>query len=71
MKTKFKNYFMRIAGETSSLSHARRLQVGAIIVKDDRIVSIGYNGMPAGWDNDCEFVYTNPQTKVDHWIRAS
>jgi dCMP deaminase len=28
--------------------------VGAIIVKDDRIISIGYNGMPAGWDNDCE-----------------
>jgi dCMP deaminase len=24
------------------------------VVKDDRIISIGYNGMPAGWDNDCE-----------------
>jgi dCMP deaminase len=33
-----------------------RLQVGAIIVKDDRIISIGYNGMPAGWDNTCEEV---------------
>jgi dCMP deaminase len=30
------------------------LHVGAIVVKDDRIISIGYNGMPAGWDNDCE-----------------
>jgi dCMP deaminase len=29
--------------------------VGAIVVKDDRIISIGYNGMPAGWDNDCEY----------------
>ena len=38
----------------AELSHARRLHVGAIIVKDDRIISIGYNGMPAGWDNDCE-----------------
>jgi dCMP deaminase len=28
--------------------------VGAVIVKDDKIISIGYNGMPAGWDNDCE-----------------
>jgi dCMP deaminase len=31
------------------------LHVGAIVVKDDRIISIGYNGMPAGWDNDCEY----------------
>jgi dCMP deaminase len=35
-------------------SHARRLHGGAIVVKDDRIISIGYNGMPAGWDNNCE-----------------
>ena len=39
----------------AELSHARRLHVGAIVVKDDRIISIGYNGMPAGWDNDCEY----------------
>ena len=38
----------------SKLSHARRLQVGAVIVKDDSVISYGYNGMPAGWDNDCE-----------------
>jgi dCMP deaminase len=31
-----------------------RLHVGAIIVKDNRIISIGYNGMPSGWDNNCE-----------------
>jgi dCMP deaminase len=40
----------------AELSHARRLHVGAIVVKDDRIISIGYNGMPAGWDNNCEDV---------------
>jgi dCMP deaminase len=45
---------MDIARRTAELSHARRLHVGAIVVKDDRIISIGYNGMPAGWDNDCE-----------------
>ena len=45
---------MDIARRTAKLSHARRLQVGAVIVKDDKIISIGYNGMPAGWDNDCE-----------------
>ena len=42
------------AERTSKLSHARRLQVGAIIVKNDSVISYGYNGMPAGWDNDCE-----------------
>ena len=45
---------MDVAYRFAELSHARRLHVGAIVVKDDRIVSIGYNGMPAGWDNDCE-----------------
>ena len=42
------------ADRTAQLSHARRLQVGAVIVKDDSVISYGYNGMPAGWDNDCE-----------------
>ena len=45
---------MKTAETFAELSHARRLHVGSIIVKDDRIISIGYNGMPAGWDNDCE-----------------
>ena len=39
----------------SQLSHAIRLNVGAVIVKDDTVISYGYNGMPAGWDNDCEY----------------
>ena len=47
---------MDTAERFAELSHARRLHVGAIIVKDDRIISIGYNGMPAGWDNNCEDV---------------
>lgn len=45
---------MKAAEIFAELSHARRLHVGAIVVKDDRIISIGYNGMPAGWDNNCE-----------------
>jgi dCMP deaminase len=58
LKTKFIKYFMDIAQRTAELSSARRLKVGAIIVKDDRIISIGYNGMPAGWDNNCEHEVT-------------
>jgi len=54
MKEKFKQTYMKTAKIFAELSQARRLHVGAIVVKDDRIISIGYNGMPAGWDNDCE-----------------
>lgn len=38
----------------SKLSKAKRLKVGAVLVKDDRIISIGYNGTPSGADNTCE-----------------
>jgi len=55
MKTKFRNAYMKVAETFAELSSARRLHVGAIVVKDDRIISIGYNGMPSGWDNNCEY----------------
>ena len=45
---------MDVARRFAQLSTAKKLQVGAIIVKDDRIISIGYNGMPSGWTNECE-----------------
>jgi len=45
---------MKVAETYASLSSAKRLQVGAIVVKDNRVISIGYNGMPSGWDNNCE-----------------
>jgi dCMP deaminase len=54
MKTKFIKTYMDVAESFAKLSSAVRLQVGAIVVKDDRIISIGYNGMPTGWDNCCE-----------------
>jgi dCMP deaminase len=54
MKPKFISAFMDVAERFAQLSSARRAQVGAIIVKDNRIISIGYNGMPSGWDNECE-----------------
>lgn len=79
MKEKFKQAYMRTAAIFSELSHARRLHVGAIIVKDDRIISIGYNGMPAGWDNDCEDKewmsvdaggWLNPDEIYEQWPHA-
>lgn len=54
MKQKFIDAYMDVAERFALLSSAVRLKVGAIVVKDDRIISIGYNGMPGGWDNNCE-----------------
>ena len=54
MKQKYIDLYMDWANRTSQLSYAKRLQVGAVIVKDDSVISYGYNGMPSGWDNNCE-----------------
>jgi dCMP deaminase len=54
VKQKFIDAYMDTAERFAQLSTATRLKVGAIIVKDNRIISIGYNGMPAGWSNICE-----------------
>ena len=55
MKDKFVNLYIDWAHRVAELSHARRLKVGAVVVKDNH-VTYGYNGMPMGWDNDCENV---------------
>lgn len=75
MKPKIIRAHMQVAETYAKLSTARRLQVGAIMVKDDRIISIGYNGMPAGWDNNCEDVnwmgdaggWLNPEEIEEQW----
>ena len=64
MKEKFKRAYMQTAQTFAELSSAQRLHVGAIVVKDDRIISIGYNGMPAGWSNVCEDVTEDGSLKT-------
>jgi len=54
LPSKFANAHMKAAEVYSQLSSARRLQVGCVVVKDNTIIGIGYNGMPSGWDNNCE-----------------
>ena len=54
MNERFKSLYMDIAFRTAKMSRAVRLNVGSIIVKDDRIISYSWNGTPAGWDNNCE-----------------
>lgn len=55
--SKWQDAYMKTAETFGSLSTAERLKVGAIVVKHNRIISIGYNGMPSGWSNECEEVH--------------
>lgn len=76
MKQKYIDYYMDVAERTGKLSHAIRRQVGAVIVKDNRILSYGYNGMPTGWNNECEYKdymsgdaggWLNPDEVYERW----
>lgn len=58
--TKFDSAHMKSAKVYAELSSAKRLQVGCVIVKDNTIIGIGYNGMPSGWDNVCEELKPQP-----------
>jgi dCMP deaminase len=54
MKIRFKQLYMDIAIRVAAMSQAERLKVGCVLVKDDRIISMSWNGTPNGWDNCCE-----------------
>jgi len=56
--------FINIAHELASASKCVSKQVGAVIVKDGRILSTGYNGTPAGYTNCCE--YWNGEYTSEH-----
>lgn len=57
---------MRSAFNYADLSHCERKKVGCVIVKENRIISIGYNGTPPGWDNCCEDEDGNTKPVVIH-----
>jgi dCMP deaminase len=65
MKQKFIRAHMKVAEVYAQLSSAERLKVGAVIVKEDTIIGIGYNGMPSGWVNTCERKEYMPSDVVD------
>ncbi len=73
MKQKWISAFMDTAERFAELSSAIRLKVGAVVVKDNRIISIGYNGMPAGWSNECEHVVdvnpSDPRYNYEHFTK--
>lgn len=58
--------YLKMAQSWSQLSHCVRKQVGAIIVKDEMIISDGYNGTPAGFENSCEDENGSTQWYVLH-----
>lgn len=51
---KLDSLYMDISERVSEMSYGRRLKVGAVIVKGDNLISMGWNGMPSGMDNNCE-----------------
>lgn len=59
---------LRVAKIYSELSYAERLKVGCIVVKEDSVVAIGYNGTPPGWDNKCET--SDGSSTLPHVIHA-
>ena len=67
MKSKYIQSYMATAEIFADHSSAKRLHVGAVIVKDNRIISIGYNGMPSGWDNECEYVEYTYDVRDTHF----
>ena len=68
MKQKYIEAHMKAAEVYSELSSAIRLKVGCVVVKDNTIIGIGYNGMPAGWTNECEYKeYPDRYDKHSEW----
>lgn len=61
--------YMQMAEIWAKRSKANRSQVGALIVKDKQIISDGYNGMPAGVEDDvCEYWESFPPHEVDYLV---
>jgi dCMP deaminase len=52
---KYQQLYIDLAQRIAQMSYAKRLQVGAVAVKGDKILATGWNGMPTGWDNNCEY----------------
>ncbi len=65
-QNRYDRSYLRMAMEWSKLSHCKRKQVGALIVKDGMIISDGYNGTPTGFPNECEDCDGNTHWHVLH-----
>ena len=66
MKKRYAEAHMKVAYLYAELSYCERRKVGCVIVKDDRIISIGYNGTMSGWSNCCEDEHGKTKPEVSH-----
>lgn len=58
--------YMQMAYQIAKLSYAKRKRVGCIIVKDNQVISTGYNGTPHGFNNECEEIQTREIENKNH-----
>ena len=65
-QNRYDKAYMKMALEWAQLSYCERKKVGALIVKDNMIISDGYNGTPSGFENKCELDNTETKWYVLH-----
>ena len=73
MNNRMAKFYMNVAKQCAEMSRAVRLKVGSVVIKNNNIISFSWNGMPAGWTNECEekewIIGNIPQKyKDDQWI---
>jgi dCMP deaminase len=66
MTPRQRDTYMKIAGIVSRLSYCERRKVGCVIIKNNNVISVGYNGTPAGADNCCEDENFKTKPEVIH-----
>lgn len=64
-RIRYDRYFMDLAERTAEMSYAEKKKVGCIIVRDNHIIAAGWNGMPAGFPNVCEYVNAEGELKTN------
>lgn len=71
-QTQWDSLFIKFAADVANMSHAVRLKVGAVAVRDKRVIAIGYNGTPSGEDNCCEELvpYNGDGMEPDYDVHA-
>jgi dCMP deaminase len=66
-KNKYFDLYMDLAIRASEQSVATKKQVGAVIILPTGLISLGWNGTPAGFDNDCEYI---PTSQLGPWVHV-
>jgi dCMP deaminase len=70
-QVKLDKLYMDICFRVAKMSHAKRLKVGAVLVKGDNIISMGWNGTPTGMSNECEIVNPDGSLSTSHEVLHS